>query len=68
MAPTIRPLAASHFTDALTAAADHDPAASLAALMRIDPASWAAIQQRCAELGTTVMDAIALATRTGGTP
>ncbi|MFE0459589.1 hypothetical protein ACFW1A_10045 [Kitasatospora sp. NPDC058965] len=66
MAPAIRPLAASHFTDALTAAADHDPTAALAALMRIDPQSWAAIQQRCADLGTSVMDALALATRTGG--
>ncbi|WP_327067810.1 hypothetical protein [Kitasatospora sp. NBC_01302] len=63
----IRPLAAAHFTDALTAAADQQPTAALAALMRIDPQSWTAIEQRCAALGTSVIDAIAFATRHGGT-
>ncbi|MFJ5922731.1 hypothetical protein ACIQF6_09000 [Kitasatospora sp. NPDC092948] len=64
----IRPLAAAHLRDALTAAADHDPITSLAALMNIDPASWEAIQHRTAQLGTSVLDLLAHAARTGGTP
>ncbi|KIQ61998.1 hypothetical protein TR51_22585 [Kitasatospora griseola] len=63
----IRPLAAAHLRDALTAAATGDPAASLAALMNIDPDSWQAIQHRTAQLGTSVLDLIAHAARTGGT-
>ncbi|GLW68443.1 hypothetical protein Kpho02_07420 [Kitasatospora phosalacinea] len=64
-APAIRPLAAAHLRDALTAAADHQPAAALAALMNIDPASWTAIQHRTAELGTTVLDLLAHCARNG---
>ncbi|MFG3050179.1 hypothetical protein ACGFZP_04365 [Kitasatospora sp. NPDC048239] len=68
-APTgIRPLAAVHLREALTAAANREPAAALAALMHIDPVSWTAIEQRTALLGTTVLDLLATATRTGGTP
>lgn len=62
---TVRPLAAVHLREALTAAADHRPAAALAALLHIDPDSWAAIEQRAAALGTTVLDLIAHATREG---
>ncbi|MFB7617163.1 hypothetical protein [Kitasatospora sp. NPDC056181] len=59
----IRPLAAVHLRDALTAAADHRPAAALAALMHIDPESWTAIEQRTALLGTDLIDLLAHATR-----
>ncbi|MFJ4092213.1 hypothetical protein ACIPYS_11575 [Kitasatospora sp. NPDC089913] len=61
----VRPLAAVHLRDALTAAADHRPAAALAALLHIDPESWTGIEQRAAALGTTVLDLLATATREG---
>ncbi|MEE1788958.1 hypothetical protein PUR71_39570 [Streptomyces sp. SP17BM10] len=64
----IRPLAAVHLREALTAAANSEPAAALAALMHIDPDSWTAIQQRAALLGTDLIDLLATAARTGGTP
>ncbi|MFJ9693664.1 hypothetical protein [Kitasatospora sp. NPDC101183] len=64
----IRPLAAVHLREALTAAADHRPAAALAALMHIDPQSWTAIEQRAALLGADLVDLLAHAARTGGTP
>ncbi|WP_371497855.1 hypothetical protein OG871_18035 [Kitasatospora sp. NBC_00374] len=66
--PDIRPLAAVHLREAFSAAADHDGPAALAALMHIDAASWQAIEHRMAALGTTVLDALAFAARTGGTP
>ncbi|GAA2810115.1 hypothetical protein GCM10010441_38450 [Kitasatospora paracochleata] len=68
MSHSIRPLAAVHLREALTAAGDGDPAAALAALMHIDPQSWAGIEHRLNSLGTTLLDSLALATRTGGTP
>lgn len=68
MTNSIRPLAAAHFREALTAAADGDPATALAALMHIDSESWAGIEHRLSVLGTNLLDSIALATRTGGTP
>ncbi|MFC5664104.1 hypothetical protein ACFP3U_14060 [Kitasatospora misakiensis] len=64
----IRPLAAVHLREALTAAADHRPAAALAALMHIDPDSWTAIEQRAALLGADLVDLLAHAARTGGNP
>ncbi|MEU3494483.1 hypothetical protein ABZ747_13465 [Kitasatospora cineracea] len=66
-APAIRPLAAAHLRDALTAAADHQPAAALAALMNIDPTSWDAIQHRAHQLGLSLLDLLALAARNGET-
>ena len=65
--PTLRPLAAVHLREALTAAADGQAPAALAALMHIDAESWQAMETRLASLGTTVLDALALAARTGGT-
>ncbi|MFI9269815.1 hypothetical protein ACIGXM_03720 [Kitasatospora sp. NPDC052896] len=64
--PGIRPLAAVHLREALTAAADGQPAAALAALMHIDAESWQAIEHRLGLLGTDLLDALSLATRTGG--
>ncbi|MFF2749504.1 hypothetical protein ACFVVA_28680 [Kitasatospora sp. NPDC058048] len=64
----IRPLAAAHLREALQAAADREPATALAALMHIDPDSWQAIEQRLAALGTDLLDVLAHATSTGGTP
>ncbi|MEU3494438.1 hypothetical protein ABZ747_13225 [Kitasatospora cineracea] len=66
-APVIRPLAAVHLREALIAAADGQAPAALAALMHIDNESWQAIEHRLAVLGTNLLDALALATRTGGT-
>lgn len=67
-APAVRPLAAVHLREALQAAADGHAPAALAALMHIDPQSWQAIETRLNTLGTTVIDALAHAARTGGTP
>lgn len=67
-ATAIRPLAAVHLREALTAAADGHGPAAVAALMHIDPQSWQAIEHRLDQLGTTVLDALAHAARTGGTP
>ncbi|MFJ7910028.1 hypothetical protein [Kitasatospora sp. NPDC096204] len=64
----IRPLAAVHLREALQAAADREPATALAALMHIDPDSWTAIEQRASLLGTDVLNLLAHAARTGGTP
>ncbi|MEW1907230.1 hypothetical protein AB0442_02080 [Kitasatospora sp. NPDC085895] len=65
--PVIRPLAAVHLREALTAAADHQPAAALAALMHIDHDSWQAITHRLALLGTDLLDVLATTTANGGT-
>ncbi|MGW6916680.1 hypothetical protein ACWGB8_23065 [Kitasatospora sp. NPDC054939] len=67
-APAIRPLAAVHLREALTAAANGQAPAALAALMHIDPQSWTAIEQRAALLGTDLLDLLATAARNGGTP
>ncbi|MEU1419528.1 hypothetical protein [Kitasatospora sp. NPDC005751] len=64
----IRPLAAVHLREALTAAANGQGPAAIAALLHIDHDSWTAIEQRTALLGTTVLDLLATAARTGGTP
>ncbi len=64
---TVRPLAAVHLREALTAAADGQVPAALAALMHIDAESWHAINSRLGQLGTDLLDALALAARTGGT-
>ncbi|MGC0317525.1 hypothetical protein [Kitasatospora acidiphila] len=66
--PGIRPMAAVHLREALEAAANGKPATALAALMHIDPHSWTAIETRLNGLGTDLLDALALANRTGGTP
>ncbi|WP_431679514.1 hypothetical protein [Kitasatospora sp. KL5] len=58
-APVIRPLAATHFREALAATADHDPATALAALMHIDNESWQGIEHRLALLGTDLLDVLA---------
>ncbi|MGW4894416.1 hypothetical protein ACWEQL_19405 [Kitasatospora sp. NPDC004240] len=63
----IRPLAAVHLREALTAAAEQQPAAALAALLHIDAESWTAIEQRAALLGADLIDLLATAAR-GGTP
>ncbi|MEV6208661.1 hypothetical protein [Kitasatospora sp. NPDC051914] len=63
----IRPLAAVHFREAMTAAGDRQPAVALAALMHIDNESWQAIEHRLAALGTTVLDTLAALTANGGT-
>ncbi|GAA4859686.1 hypothetical protein [Kitasatospora terrestris] len=63
----IRPLAATHFREALTATANGDPALALAALMHIDPESWAGIQHRLNQLGTDLLDVLAHTAATGGT-
>ncbi|RKT16888.1 hypothetical protein BX285_1244 [Streptomyces sp. 1114.5] len=62
---TIRPLAAIHLREALQAAADHQPATALAALMHIDNDSWTAIEHRLSLLGTDLIDVLTHAT-TGG--
>ncbi|WP_405017255.1 hypothetical protein OHV05_09320 [Kitasatospora sp. NBC_00070] len=64
---TVRPLAAVHLREALTAAANGQAPAALAALMHIDPESWQALEHRLNALGLTVLDSLALAARTGGT-
>lgn len=64
----IRPLAAVHLREALTAAADGNAPDAIAALMHIDAESWQAIQHRLNTLGTDILDILALATTTGGKP
>ncbi|MEU9132820.1 hypothetical protein AB0D08_32735 [Kitasatospora sp. NPDC048540] len=54
-ARTIRPLAAVHLREAMTATANHDGPAALAALMHIDAESWQAINARLAQLGTDIL-------------
>ena len=61
--PVIRPLAAAHFRDALTATAAGDTAAAVGALLAIDSASWTAIRDR---LDTLSPDLVALLTGTQG--
>ncbi|MEY9870696.1 hypothetical protein ABH931_000150 [Streptacidiphilus sp. MAP12-33] len=61
MAANIRPLAAAHLRDALTAASENRLPEAVGALMAIDPESWAAISARLSELGTTVPALIARA-------
>jgi hypothetical protein len=58
----IRPLAAAHLRDALTAATEHRLPEVIGALMAIDPESWAAIADRLGVLGTSVPALIARAT------
>lgn len=57
----IRPTAAVHFREALEAAAAGQGAHAVAALMHIDPGSWAAIQDRLAVLGTDLAAVLASA-------
>ena len=49
--PVIRPLAAAHFRDALTATAAGDPPAAVGALLAIDNESWQGITARLNALG-----------------
>ena len=52
--PVIRPLAAAHFRDALTATQNGDTPAAVGALLAIDNESWQAITDRLNGLGGTV--------------
>ena len=61
--PVIRPLAAVHFREALTAAQGNDLPAAVGALLAIDNESWQGITARLDALGGTVAD---LLTRTVG--
>ena len=54
--PVIRPLAAAHFRDALTAAQNNDLPAAVGALMAIDTESWIGITLRLDALGSNVTD------------
>ncbi|MEU2628297.1 hypothetical protein [Kitasatospora sp. NPDC007106] len=67
-APVIRPLAAVHLREALTAAADGHAPEALAALMHIDNESWQAITGRLAALGTDLLDVLATTANGGTTP
>ncbi|WP_037601815.1 hypothetical protein [Streptacidiphilus rugosus] len=59
---SIRPLAAAHLRDALTAATEQRLPDAVGALMSIDSESWTAIAARLRELGTSVPALIARAT------
>ena len=54
--PPIRPLAAVHFRDALTATRTGDTPAAVAALLAIDNESWQGITARLDSVGGTVAD------------
>ncbi|MEY9940728.1 hypothetical protein [Streptacidiphilus sp. MAP5-3] len=58
-APIIRPLAAAHFRDALTAAQTGDLPTALGALLAIDDQSWQGIRARLDDLGPTVAALVA---------
>jgi len=54
--PVIRPLAAVHFREALTAARGNDLPAAVGALLAIDNESWQGITARLDSVGGTVAD------------
>ena len=54
--PVIRPLAATHFREALTAAQANDLPAAVGALLAIDNESWIGITLRLDALGGNVTD------------
>jgi hypothetical protein len=54
--PVIRPLAAVHFREALTAAQRQDLPAAVGALLAIDNESWQGIVGRLDSVGGTVAD------------
>ncbi|MCE7080437.1 hypothetical protein [Streptomyces sp. ST2-7A] len=54
--PRITLMAAGELRDALTAHRAGDTPAAIAALMSIDPDSWAAIEHRLATLGGTLTE------------
>ncbi|WP_042403185.1 hypothetical protein [Streptacidiphilus carbonis] len=54
--PVIRPLAAAHFRDALTATANGDVPVAVGALLAIDNESWTGIVQRLNSLGGSIAD------------
>ena len=56
--PVIRPLAAVHFRQALTAATTGDMPTALAALLAIDNESWQGITARLDTLGGPVADLV----------
>ena len=60
-APVIRPLAAAHFRDALTAAQNGDIPTAVGALLAIDNESWQGITARLNTLGGPVTDLVAAA-------
>jgi len=61
--PTIRPLAAAHFRDALTATQAGDTATAVGALLAIDAESWQGITDRLNALGGTVAQLLATTAR-----
>ncbi|MFJ6212230.1 hypothetical protein ACIQGZ_02670 [Streptomyces sp. NPDC092296] len=63
--PPIRPLAAAHLRDALTALAGGDRPTAVAALMSIDAESWHGIDARLAWLGADFAALITLAAAEG---
>lgn len=64
--PVIRPLAAAHLRDALTAAQSGDLPAALGALLAIDHQSWQGISHRLDTLGQPLTDALTTTTTPGG--
>ena len=61
--PAIRPLAAAHFRDALTATRAGDTPAAVGALLAIDAESWQAITNRLNTLGGTIAELITTTVR-----
>ena len=61
--PAIRPLAAAHFRDALTAAETGDLPTVVGALLAIDNQSWQAITDRLNTLGGTVAELLTATAR-----
>ena len=61
--PTIRPLAATHFRDALTATQAGDTPAAVGALLAIDNQSWQASTDRLNALGGSLAQLLAATAR-----
>ena len=61
--PVIRPLAAAHFRDALSATHNGDLPTAACALLAIDNESWQGITDRLHALGGTVAQLIATTVR-----
>ena len=59
----IRPLAAAHFRDALTATQNGDTPAAVGALLAIDNESWQGITARLGALGGTVAELLTTTVR-----
>ncbi|MCD0482797.1 hypothetical protein LO771_10400 [Streptacidiphilus sp. ASG 303] len=59
--PSVRPLAAAHFKDALRALESGNRPAAVRALLDIDPESWTGIEHRLALLGEDLAVLLTLA-------